>query len=360
MVATVQTGTTVLAANAATATQAITTVVLANAYVTMTYSANETSSGEGSLTCHLSDVAEITFARTVSTGAPEITIRWYVVEDPEITVQRGVADVATDPVNVTITEVVLANAFTINYTRRSGNNWGADDWCTSTLTTTTNLAIGCTGAATGVTCEWQVVEHPRCNVQRGTLPFGTTDAELTDALTAVVIGKSLPLFSFVSGDGTTANIGQKMFRVVLTDAETLTFTREATGQAMSISWELVEFTDDTRVHYVPVAFGTGDTSQDDAVPPVALARAWPVAPGHKNCGGSNTYAADDNPGVGMATLELTTPINLQSVRALTGSVAATLAAYVVEFPLDPDEMAVVARQLGAIQPVQMPAQIIAY
>jgi len=332
MTVVVETGTKVLAAGDASDTVAITTVVMANAFVTMSYSIDDASPGFSSLTCQLASTTTIRFDRVTAASSPAITITWQVVSGTEFTVERGATDVATDPTDVTITAIDGATCWCISYTRRAGATLGSDDWCSTLIEPTTNLRIGCVGATSGVTCEWQVITYSGCAVVRGQVALGTGTATGTGTVTAVDLAKTLLLISFESDSGTSTDVGQKMVRAEMSSTTEVLVTRINTGQAMTVEWELIEFTDATTVYPIVVNHSTTETDVDDTVPAVTLARTWPVAAGYKYCGGTTGYSTADNPHVAQGSLTLDSTTNLNTVKALHGSAASIIQAYVVEFP----------------------------
>lgn len=330
MAATVQTGTVTIAADAASGTDTITAVDLADAFVVGTYSTDENTPNMGLVTTQLTATTTVTCQRAGDTGGGEIVVRYYVVEDTDQVVQRDSTEMSSTSIDETINAVTLANAFVIASVRHSGSGYDDDDWvrCELTATTTLNLQIPDTGSTV---CEWQVVENSNLTVQRGDLSFGTGDAsKATPTLTAFDTAKTVPMFTMTTDNGATTNMGQAMVRADLTSSTVVTFTRAVTGQTMELHYEIVEYTDDTAVYPTTVNFGTGSTSEDDSFTASTLANTYVLAPGWQNCGGTVDYSTDDVPGIASASLELTSTTNLQSVRALSDSTAAVLSCYVVD------------------------------
>ncbi len=76
------------------------------------------------------------------------------------------------------------------------------------------------------------------DVQRGTKTIANPDVSGTVTITAVVMAKS---FLTVSWLAATDNLHYYATRVVLTNATTLTFTKGASVETATISWEVVEY-----------------------------------------------------------------------------------------------------------------------
>ena len=75
----VQSGTATIAAGASSGTATITAVTLANTIVDAAYRGSATSySDQELITTVLTNTTTITFTRGASTGAPDMTIIWYV------------------------------------------------------------------------------------------------------------------------------------------------------------------------------------------------------------------------------------------------------------------------------------------
>src|SRR3989442_8551944 len=96
----------------------------------------------------------------------------------------------------------------------------------------------------------------------------------------------------------------------VTDAMTLTFDRASTGQAVDLTWYLVEFTDATTVESGSTQLTTAQTQLDVGVVCVDTATTLASAGGTSYRGGSPPYFVDDNPRVSPPTLHLTSSPNL--------------------------------------------------
>lgn len=325
-----QTGT--VALTGASVTDTITSIDTTKSFLVFSVRYDETSPSLSLTNGQITNGTTLTFKRNGAGGT--INIQWYVAEfESGVSVQRGSITLdSTQPDNVTITSVDLTKAFPIFSCLHQGGIYGADDFVRAKITTSTNLELENTfGGGTGPVVEWQVVEFAGASVQTGDLAFGAGDSSLTDTITSVDTTKSWLLFSYESASGTGADIGQKMMRGVITNGTTLTFDRDNTGQAVDITWYLIEFTDGTTVQKGSEDFTTAQTQQDVTITSVDTARSIASAGAISYSGGKTPHSAAGNPGVGTVTLELTTATNLQLTRALTGTSTADIGWFVVEF-----------------------------
>jgi hypothetical protein len=323
----------VLASGAASQSATISAVTMAETLLFYSYTSDEATPGEYSITGQLTSTTNIDFVRFTSTGANAITIHYTLVMGPELTVQRGTHSAAgTDPTNVTISAVTLANAFCVVNSRVPGSNMNADDFIAGELTSTTNLALRCTSPNADGEIVWQVAEHSACSVQRGTIALASTVGSNTATVSSVDMDKSWLVCHATSDSSATAAIGEKLAWVVKTNGTTLTATRQATTAAMTMYYQLITMTDGSEVQEIEVVFGTGDTDVDDPISAVDLDKTLALAAGSwNNCSGSTSYASNDTIGVAVASLNMDSTTNLNSIRGLTGSLDATLLVNVVEF-----------------------------
>ena len=196
-----------------------------------------------------------------------------------VSVQRGTLDVSIAPaarspcLNVTLpTAVNTARSFPIISQRNERGSFGSDDFVRAKITSPTNLAwrIPDTDAADFV--EWQVVEYDAASVQTGDVAFAFTDTSKTVTLpTPASMSKSWLLYTYSCGAiaataPTSANIGNKLVRGVMTNATTLTFDRSNIGAAatdvINLTWYLVTFSDATYVQQGNQSFAGADTFKD--------------------------------------------------------------------------------------------------
>jgi hypothetical protein len=279
----------------------------------------------------LAGATSVTFERIGTTGT--ITIHWYVAEfNNNVSVQRGsdsMPTVTSD--NVTLSSVNTAKSFVIVSMRTSGATYDANDFVKAKLTSSTNLALDLQGSSMSDTVvEWQVIEYTDATVQTGDISFLAADSSKTATVTAIDTSKSWLVYSYNSAAGTAADIGQKLVRGSIGSSTSLSFSRDNTGQAISLTWYLIAFTDETTVQQGTKSFTTVDTSLNAAIGTVDLTRSI-AAGGLFGRGGDTSYAADDQPAVGSYRLNLNSASNLQITRGITGSIASDVTWFVLQF-----------------------------
>ncbi|TLZ74573.1 MAG: hypothetical protein E6K14_03230, partial [Methanobacteriota archaeon] len=330
----IQTGSVTLSAGSASVDVAITSIVTAKAFLTFSANFNDANPGFGAITGTVVDATTLRFQRATAASSPAIAIQWYVAEFASgVTVQRGSATMSSATVDVLLSSVTLTKSFPIVSYRKSGTDYGDDDFLKAKITTSTNLQLSLVSAGSPAdgTAVWQVVEYTDGSVQTGDLSFANGDSSLTASVPGVDTGRSWLLFTYSSATGVTANIGEKMVRGLITDAFTLTFDRSNSGQSIGLTWYLVSFTDSTTVQSGTVNFAPADTQKDVAIPCIDTTKAIATAGGMYYRGGRTPYGSDDNPGVATVTLEFTSSTNLRLTRGVTGGNNADIGYFAVEF-----------------------------
>ena len=325
----IQKGTATITAGTSSATATIATVDPTKAFLTYTIRGNNTDASNIAITGVLANATTVTFSRAGTVG--NVSIEWSVVEFTSgVTVQRGSTTLAATTTDIPITAVDLGRTFTLMNSRSTGTPFGANDLPRSQLTSATNLRLSVPIVGANVV-QWQVVTYNDANVQRGTsnLVAGATSATATVA--SVDTAKSWLVYNTSTADGTAADIGQKLVRGLVTNATTLTFDRNNTGQTMDISWELVQFTGTTTVQRGSAAFGTAALTSNVAISSVTPSRTVVVG-GANLFGGRSPHVAASNPGVGWFTTRVTSPTNVQITRDFTGSSAADLGWFAITWP----------------------------
>ena len=326
----VQSGTTTLTTTSKTVT--ITSVNTSKAFLVFGVSLSENQPATGQISGQITNATTLTFERWTAGGS--VTIEWHVVEfTGGVSVQRGAANY-TSPgdatLNETLTGINTAKSFPIVSYRSSETNYDRNDWVKAKITSPTNLELDMYETVSGAFAEWQVVEYMDAGIQKGDVSFGSGDASQTASISSVDTGKSWLVHSYKAHTGTTANIGQKLIRGRMTNATTLTFDRNNTGAIADVTWYVVEFSDLTTVQHNSQSFTTSETQKDVTITTVDTGEAI-GAGGHSMRAGRSAYSADDNPGVGWFTFDLTSATNLRITRGLTGSATADVGWSVVEF-----------------------------
>ena len=162
------------------------------------------------------------------------------------------------------------------------------------------------------------------------MSFGSFDSSVTDTISAIDPSKTWLMYSVRTDDGTATNIGQKGVRGRVTNGTTLTFDRSATGQAMTVAWFAVEFTDATEVQHASSAFPSFTATSNVAITAVDTGRSIAVG-GYLNYGGRTSHTTTTNPGYGWFGTRLTSSTNLEIRRDATGATA-DLGWFVVHWP----------------------------
>ena len=101
-------------------------------------------------------------------------------------------------------------------------------------------------------------------------------------------------------------------------------TRDNTGSAATVNWEVIEFTDGKSVQSGDLNFATADTQKNVTISEVTLGKAISFIGGQTFGGqaiGRSAKSDDDLPGIAMWTAELTSTTNLQLTRAASGTAA---------------------------------------
>lgn len=328
----IQKGSVVLANGSSSTTVTIDAVDMAKSFLTFSLRADRAVPDDVHVTGVLTNATTVTFARADVDS--DVTIEWSVVEFASgVTVQRGTVAATSTTVDVPIAAVDLTTSFPLVGVRAANvgqATFGADDFTRAAITSSTNLRLSL-ATTPGLVAAWQVITYNDSVVQTGTVTFAAGDASTTASVTAFDPTKSWLTYSLSTDAGTTTNIGQKLVRGLITNSTTLTFDRSNTGQAMTLRWYLIEFTDATEVQHGSANFPTSTSTVD-------IALASPVRPersigagGSPGYGGSSSYAADDNPGVAWFTMNVVdaSTLRLQRANALA---PADLGWFVIHWP----------------------------
>lgn len=327
----IQTGTMSLT-SVTTRTAVIDAVDTTKSFVIATGAETAASPRRQLYTIQLTNGTLVTATRS-QTAANPFNIRYYVVEFLRgVSVQRGMGTLGTATTNTTITSVgTLANAFAL-FSYRNNNNasFGTDDFTRSNLTSTTNLQSVALAASTSGFFEYQVVTYDQASVQRGVVAFAAGTASTTATVTSLNPLKTWLYYNCDSDAGTVANIGQKGVRGVVTNATTLTFTRENTGQVMNCSYQAIEFTDRTQVQAGAQTLASGAATASVTLSPlVRTGNSFAIGGWGNNCG-SSTHSANDSLGPLCANFEITAPGTLVITRP-SSPAAATFPWSIVSF-----------------------------
>jgi Peptidase family C25/Right handed beta helix region len=305
-------------------------VTAAQAFLVFSISLSANTPADGNVSGRLVGAGnQVVFERAGTNGA--VTVEWSVAEFATgVAVQRGTADLTAGvPFNQPLAAVNPARSFPILSFHADGININANDFVRGRITGGgTNLELSyLTGVSTSIErVEWQVVEYQDSAVQTGSLVFSDVDLSRTATLGAAVnVDKSWLLFNYrcdVSCPDDN-NMGPKMLRGRITNGTTLTFDRTVTaaGEALAVSWYLIEFTDQTIVRSGSTNFGNADTQRGAVIAPVTPGASIVTAGGAYHRGGRTSISTDDQIGTSSVTLDLVNATTLLMRRGATGATA---------------------------------------
>jgi hypothetical protein len=286
--------------------------------------------GDGQVRGQITSSTTVRFFRANDTSLSDLTVRWSVVEfRAGVSVQRGTASV-TNGGTVPIAAVDPGRSFVLVSCSvvSTDATYGSDDFFRARLTGATSLEI-VHGTTAAKDCDWQVVEHQGASVQRGTGTLGPSALSSGPiAIAAVDPARSVVLVTWrTDGDGS----GVNSLRARLTTGSTVEIDRALSGTTIDYAWEVVEFTDGTRVQSGVAAFTAAETARTQPLAAVDPARSVALLSAYQRAG-QTAYAADDNVGPGWFTVALAGPTAVTVEREITGSAAASAAWFVLELP----------------------------
>lgn len=263
----------------------------------------------------ITNTTTLTFTRNNNGGS--VSISWEIIEfESGVYVQRGssVVPLSTN-VDVTIECVDLNQSFVILSGINDGTTLGNDDGITGNLTSETNLRL-LTGTTGGDFDQayWQVIEYQGASVQKVTASL--TGATTTSTIpTPVDMSKTMVISSHIIGGNSNAD---DLPRTVLTNSNTVTYTRIGTANTMTFLTYVVEFTDQTTVARGTANFTSGSASQVVSGLTTSTSSAI-FNPGNYNKQGSCDYSSNDNTGHNWFTYRLTSATTMQIARAESAS-----------------------------------------
>ncbi len=262
---------------------------------------------------------------------PSITVAWSVVEyGCGLSVQRGTVNGdGTGQLDVTIGAVDPAASFVLvsSAPEATAASYGADDLYIAELINATTLRIRADGSAfdTGRTFAWQVVsfdDPADAAVQTVTTSLSSAQASDTITLGSAVNVDSTFLLATATSTSTGADIGERLIRAHLVDANTVAVDRSLTGDSIDVSIQVVDLRDGSTVRHGTVDLSASQSSAAVTIAPVDTSRAVAVStvaqPGVA-AGGMTDHAADDVAGEGSATIAVTDPTTVTVTRDGTAS-----------------------------------------
>ena len=281
---------------------------------------SSTNAGYSEISGQITGATEVTFARTATTGAPAIPIRYYVAQfQSGVSVQRGNATMSATPTPVTLgTAVDLAKSFPIVTYRNTGTTYGNDDAVRAKLTSTTQLSLDIGLAAPSGVVEWQVISFDGATVQTGDLTFATATTTLTATLAnAVDVTKTWLLLSY-QFTGASSTAAEMLWSAHLSSSTQVAFERAGGGATGTITYYAVSFNNGTTVQTGASAVASASTAATSTLTTVNLQKAMAAAGGLWQRVGTTAYTTANDLGFGTFTLDIASATSLTVTRGASG------------------------------------------
>lgn len=270
----------------------------------------------GLLRGRLLDESTVEFAR-IEAG-PAMEVRWYVVELPGATVQRGDACIGgtdvtcpggnppLDPLVLPIATTDVGQSFPLVSHVMGGTEFGEDDFIELRLAATSLSAYF--ADALGGMLSYEVVEVPGATVQSGSLTLADTSTSTTVAPTAYDVDRTFALATWRSHDGSSL-IGPHVVRARLDDSGALVLERGVGGAILDITWYVVQLPVGYLVQAVDVSMDASTTQTQAAVDAVPIDNSFVFLSGNERDGMTTYRGAPGDPygdviGAGRMVAEL--------------------------------------------------------
>jgi hypothetical protein len=165
---------------------------------------NDPSPDDWQFTCNMTDTDIYFYRYDGDGGADSSTISWQVIEDKNLYVQRGTAELLTGntTADITINSVDLSKSFIIVYGRcgLEDNNENNGGFFSGNFSNSTSIHLERGNEANcNSTVSWQVIEWDEITVESGTTTFpSSTDTHLVDIGSSVDLSKSVVIHSSAS------------------------------------------------------------------------------------------------------------------------------------------------------------------
>jgi hypothetical protein len=277
----VQRGSTILAPRATRAEVELAAVDPARAFVIFGVAADgATEPVDVQVTGRLAGPTRVAFERVGSAGT--LTLTYAVVEYArDVLVWRGSnRDNAATTTRVALPAPVdPARSFPLTSMRMGGRTFGCTDLVRARLADarTLELSRGCLEA--NAVIEWQVIQHEGVRVTTGEVTFGREDVAATATLDQGATGNAWLLYAIESEGRGPPSPGTLLVRGAATGPRQLTFDRAVAGQALTVTYHLVDFHDGTRVFQGTERFAAGEDQRTIAVGASSADRAFLVTGG---------------------------------------------------------------------------------
>lgn len=252
-------------------------------------------------------------------------VNWQVVEfsSAEANCYQGTATCTADPTDVTVTSVNTAKAFPIVFFKTSilAAPDGTDIAGVS-LTSSTNLRIdfGAAPSGTQYVVGWQVVELVNSSVQTGTTSLVALDNTEPATISSVTLTKSFLISTFNTATAPSDPWNRIAIRGIFTNATTITFDRVdgGSGQAVTMRWHVISFTNDATVQNGSYSFAAADAQEDATITAITIAEsAWVAAHNWQQTKGDGSGASANNDSDIFVRYSLTSTTNIRGDRGTT-------------------------------------------
>ncbi len=256
--------------------------------------------------------------RATDGGVPgPVTVAWSIVEyGCGVDVQRGTVNGnGTDQVDVTIAAVDPSAAFVVvsSAAQASATDFGGDDLFIAELTSPTTLTVRTAGGVFSPqrSFAWQIVSF----TDPGDIDVQTVSGTLGSGVVSDNLSLATPadpattfLITTVASAGAGPDIGERLVRTHLVDADTVAVGRAVGGDAIDVQIQVVTLRDGSTVRHGTIDFASTQAARTVTIEPVEVSRSTAMAtvavPG-LSAGGWTDHVADDVVGEASATFDLT-------------------------------------------------------
>jgi len=332
VVASVQSGTTSSTGNG-TVTVGVTSVDMSKSFLIFQTRHSGNRPASSTVRGELTSGTTLAFTRSTNESST-IEIQWYLVEYTSgVSVQRGSTTQNSTAVTVTLGSSVgsTSDAFLLysKTPKSTDSSYGTDDPITGLITATDKIQFKANSTNSNHIIAWQVIEFTdgSLNVQTGTdsiTDSGATTA--TDSFGSTVdLTSTFLLAGWRSGDEG-ADIDERLITAKFSSTSSVQFTRGDSGgdDVDEITYQVIEFTDGTKVQSGTASFSSGETSKTVAISTVDTLMTVPLATiqvGDGQNKGNTEYSGDDISGEGSFTLSIISATSLNIARNSSNSVS---------------------------------------
>jgi len=185
------------------------------------------------------------------------------VQEFDITVSSGTTNTATISSVVTGQSCIFPGGFRVGGVRL--NNWAYAELTNSTTVTATINTADATGASiVGTVVEFNsdYIE----SIQRGTVSMSTSDTTVDTTITSVDVSKSIvQAIGGTSGSSSTMDPEEQTFTLEFTSSTNIRSHKVVAGRAMTLSYEVVEFSDGPAAGYANNVNGVSNANIGEVI-----------------------------------------------------------------------------------------------